>query len=614
MTLMILSAILRRSTYAAALSLFIICAWPHTVSAGVYGKGNFGSCTYQKCRAPTSTQATLPSGLEISVNLTQGQIIPNTGYTIVVTPLNGVGSSFQKVDFYINGVLIQTVTPDETGTARWFWNPTTVPGTTVKMVVSDGAGNTTTREFDVTIAHTAIIYASPSQDGHITTTSDIGHTLQHISEDAKQIIRSLPKPIAYSFPYILYILLGVNVGLLLLQTQRELAEYHTLQALVARQRSIATSKKTLLELLAHYFRTPLTVLFGGTEMLPEPASAIAIDLKKTEQHLRVNVERLLEQTRLTSEPIVINEGNGHESALLWRQPGLLLPLLLIAAIVIPFNYLARTAGTLNITQINLDIQFVVYALLAVVSYQVFRRLQLQHRDSHELQRIATEEQAAGHIRDKVITSGATNLRTDMTQLDRLIAQLPESKAGSMIRNGESRLHELLAKFTIASQLHGAQSGERPKQFKLSTVVAKATQTLASEAAKRRITIQQIADAELSIKNPELFTFVVRSILDNALAYSPDNSVVQIMTDNTAEGVTVTISDSGKGIPSEKLPILFQPFSKAEGAEVFTHEGMGFSLYLDKLIMSYLGGSIVLDSKPSHGTVVTLRLPPMPEIK
>jgi signal transduction histidine kinase len=66
-----------------------------------------------------------------------------------------------------------------------------------------------------------------------------------------------------------------------------------------------------------------------------------------------------------------------------------------------------------------------------------------------------------------------------------------------------------------------------------------------------------------------------------------------------------VADNGQGIPTDKLNSLFQPFSKAEGAEVFTHEGMGFSLYLNKLIMMYLGGTIGIESAEGKGTQVTL---------
>jgi K+-sensing histidine kinase KdpD len=53
--------------------------------------------------------------------------------------------------------------------------------------------------------------------------------------------------------------------------------------------------------------------------------------------------------------------------------------------------------------------------------------------------------------------------------------------------------------------------------------------------------------------------------------------------------------------------LFQAFSKTEGAETFNHEGMGFSLYMDKLIMNYLVGDIRVESAPQKGTKVVLSL-------
>lgn len=99
-----------------------------------------------------------------------------------------------------------------------------------------------------------------------------------------------------------------------------------------------------------------------------------------------------------------------------------------------------------------------------------------------------------------------------------------------------------------------------------------------------------------------------SLVDNAIAYSPDGSTVQVNASTSATESTLTVTDHGNGIQPGKLKILFQPFLKLEGAEAFNHEGMGFSLYLDKLIMTYLGGSIAMDSAPGKGTTVTLHLP------
>src|SRR5882757_2720707 len=101
-----------------------------------YGTGDYGNCTYA-AQCPRHTIVNTPSGLQIAVNLTDGQSIPTQGYDIVVTPLNGQGSSFAKVDFYIDGILIQTVTPGTDGSATWHWDPRQYPGTKVKVVATD---------------------------------------------------------------------------------------------------------------------------------------------------------------------------------------------------------------------------------------------------------------------------------------------------------------------------------------------------------------------------------------------------------------------------------------------------------------------------------------------
>src|ERR1039458_7084501 len=106
---------------------FAALAFSSQAVAGTYNTGLYGKCPYQ-ADCP-STITTLPSGLEVNINLTNGQVIPYNGYLIIVTPLNGSGTSFKQVDFYINGVLVHSQTPASDGTVQWFWNPQQYPGT-----------------------------------------------------------------------------------------------------------------------------------------------------------------------------------------------------------------------------------------------------------------------------------------------------------------------------------------------------------------------------------------------------------------------------------------------------------------------------------------------------
>ena len=56
--------------------------------------------------------------------------------------------------------------------------------------------------------------------------------------------------------------------------------------------------------------------------------------------------------------------------------------------------------------------------------------------------------------------------------------------------------------------------------------------------------------------------------------------------------------------------MFEPFTKADGDDALrmNHEGLGIDLYLNKLILEHLGGSIVVDSTPGKGTTVTMLWP------
>jgi signal transduction histidine kinase len=52
--------------------------------------------------------------------------------------------------------------------------------------------------------------------------------------------------------------------------------------------------------------------------------------------------------------------------------------------------------------------------------------------------------------------------------------------------------------------------------------------------------------------------------------------------------------------------LFKPFSRADSALQFNYEGLGFSLFLDKIITDYMGGDILATSTKGSGTAITVK--------
>jgi len=600
----------------------------HPVSADSYGKGNYSTCRYAFCPPPTT--GTLPSGLQVSINLADGQTVPRSGYRIMVTPLNGSGSSFKQIEIYIGGVLAATVQPDDTGSASWMWKPQTNDDTAVKIIVTDTNDQAVPYEFTIHIDDSSAAGSATSQNagnGTPSPTLDPGnHTkptgiaallnftadsLEKLSQSAVRIIQSLPRPLAYSFPYILIALLGLHALLLLFQMHREVREYHVLRSLLAHEKMIAESKKTFMELVSHYLRTPITIVLGGIDMLSKqttPAATIT-QLQTAAKGMGSRIESLIADTRTASEIALSQRGDTALSATaLWRQPGLFVPVLLILIILLPYNYLAQHGGTLTITQVNIMAQAFAFLALATVAYLVFRQLRLRRRDKHEIQRLSATQIASNQVRDELITSTATTLRANITTIDTLMGQLTASQATKFIHEGQERFHDVLTKCTVAASLRGGRSTNQYTDTTLGTLLTAAEASLQNKIQARRIISSQ-QDPDLHIQNPDLITYVIHTVLDNALTYSRDGSIITIDTSTTKHGGTdIAITDTGEGMPAAKQSLLFQPFFKVEGAEEFNHEGMGFSLYLDKLIMEYLGGAITVVSQKGHGTTVTLHMP------
>jgi hypothetical protein len=123
-------------------------------SSGSSGSSSSSGSNTPASSSPTneSTVVQTPSGLQVAINLSDGQAIPSTGYYITITPLNGEGKSFDKAEIYLDGKLVYTGAPDSTGTLKWLWDTAKDPATKVKIIVYGPGDGVTTHEFTVTVS------------------------------------------------------------------------------------------------------------------------------------------------------------------------------------------------------------------------------------------------------------------------------------------------------------------------------------------------------------------------------------------------------------------------------------------------------------------------------
>ena len=108
--------------------------------------------------------------------------------------------------------------------------------------------------------------------------------------------------------------------------------------------------------------------------------------------------------------------------------------------------------------------------------------------------------------------------------------------------------------------------------------------------------------------------VVTNLVGNAVKFTATGHVLigveREEPDGQKSGVRVSVSDTGPGIPSDKLNLLFKRFSQVDGSITRRHGGTGLGLAISKQLVELMGGMIGVHSRPGEGTTFwfTVRLP------
>jgi PAS domain S-box-containing protein len=106
---------------------------------------------------------------------------------------------------------------------------------------------------------------------------------------------------------------------------------------------------------------------------------------------------------------------------------------------------------------------------------------------------------------------------------------------------------------------------------------------------------------------EMWEKVVLNLLSNALKFTFAGGVRVAVRAGRGEA-TVTVADTGIGVPPEEMPRLFERFHRIENARSRSNEGSGIGLALVKELVEMHGGTITADSTVGAGTTFVIRLP------
>jgi len=185
----------------------------------------------------------------------------------------------------------------------------------------------------------------------------------------------------------------------------------------------------------------------------------------------------------------------------------------------------------------------------------------------------------------------------------------QKKALEVSLRSSNRLQALIDDLILFSL---ASRGELTLQLRpvdlnraISLVAARAT----PKATERSLTLAVEIGSNLPDvqADEEKLSWVLAQLLDNAIKFTPAGGKVTLNVTREEKMALVSVTDTGIGIPPERVQEVFEPFHQLDSSATRRYGGTGLGLALVRQIVEAHGSMIEIHSQPQQGTIVSFPL-------
>ena len=210
---------------------------------------------------------------------------------------------------------------------------------------------------------------------------------------------------------------------------------------------------------------------------------------------------------------------------------------------------------------------------------------------------------------------AHDLRNPLTVIGGYIESMregvlkPTPERLDAIQTEVQHLQRLVEDLRILSQADAGELSLNRKQISLSALAEQTIQSYQPLADKQETILRTNISNGLPEINadPDRLAQVLGNLITNSLRYTPRGGEIALDAWQKQNNVVLTVSDSGKGIPPESLPYIFDRFYRADPARTHGDES-GLGLAIAKSIIEAHGGTISAESQLGTGTKIEISLP------
>ena len=266
----------------------------------------------------------------------------------------------------------------------------------------------------------------------------------------------------------------------------------------------------------------------------------------------------------------------------------------------------------------------VFQLIEADALAEHRGAQLVERDRVlDLERRArTEAEQADRAKDQFLATISHELRTPLSPILAWVQMLrgdhlapaQRARALEVIERSARTQAQLIEDLLDLSRIAEGKMRLHVRPVSLPEVVRRAIETVSAAADARGVRIQAVLDegAGPVSGDPDRLQQVAWNLLSNAVKFTPRGGRVHVVVERVNSHLELTVADSGRGLPAEQLPHLFERFWQSDSSSTREHGGLGLGLAIVRHLVELHGGSVHAESAgPDQGSTFTVRLPLMP---
>ncbi len=255
---------------------------------------------------------------------------------------------------------------------------------------------------------------------------------------------------------------------------------------------------------------------------------------------------------------------------------------------------------------------------ALENYNKFLEKRVQERTA-ELEQALSRLSELNQMKSNLVANISHELRTPLTHIKGYIELLISAGLGPLTTDQEQalevmetstdRLERLIEDLLLFSMVEKDQIILHIRPFNLNKLCSELMNRSTNNADQRNIKLNFEFSAEsiLIDGDEEKVAWAITQLLDNAIKFTPAGGQVALSIEVEGKFARLAVTDTGIGIPAEKIGEIFESFHQLDGSSTRRYGGTGLGLSLVKKIIEAHGSVIHVTSEVDHGSTFTFLL-------